>query len=108
MLPTRKKIVSSLLAFGLILDWAQWQREAVPAAEELKAHGMVRAVGLPIPGVNAFSAPVFDHEGQAVLVLTALGHQDEVNPAWHSPTARAMVEAMVAWVNESPEAWPNL
>lgn len=32
--------------------------------------------GKPIPGVNAFSAPVFDHEHEPVLVITALGHQD--------------------------------
>lgn len=75
------------------LSAAQWQAEAEPAAADLRAHGLVRAVGRPIPGVNAFSAPVFDHEGQAVMVITALGHQDDVPAAWASPTAQAVREA---------------
>ncbi|HEV8689505.1 MAG TPA: IclR family transcriptional regulator C-terminal domain-containing protein, partial [Ideonella sp.] len=60
------------------------------ATAELRVHGVTRAVGKPIPGVNAFSAPVRDHEGQPVLVITALGHQDHVPSAWSSPIARAV------------------
>ena len=47
------------------------------AREDVRQHGVVRAEGRPIPSVNAFSAPAFDHEGQPVLVITALGHQDD-------------------------------
>ena len=44
-------------------------------AAEVREHGVARAVGRPIPGVNAFSAPAFDHEGRAAIVVTALGHE---------------------------------
>lgn len=61
--------------------------------DEYRRHGVARAAGRPIPGVNAFSAPVFDHEGQPVMVVTALGHQDTFPAAWESPMAREVREA---------------
>jgi DNA-binding IclR family transcriptional regulator len=72
---------------------AQLDAEIKPAAAELKARGVTRAMGRPIPGVNAFSAPVLDHEGQPVLVITALGHQDHFPSAWNSPMADAVRQA---------------
>lgn len=68
-------------------------RELDELHAEWRAHGVTRAVGRPVPGVNAFSAPVFDHHGQAVLVVTALGHQDEFPSAWDSPLAQAVKAA---------------
>ncbi|RZL86916.1 MAG: IclR family transcriptional regulator [Variovorax sp.] len=62
-------------------------REAVA---ELREHGVARAEGKPIPGVNAFSAPVFDHEGVPVIVITALGHQDHFSADWNSSAAHAV------------------
>lgn len=63
------------------------------AKDEFAHHGCTRAVGRPIPGVNAFSTPVFDHDGQPALVLTLLGHQDHVSSAWTSPMASAVKRA---------------
>jgi DNA-binding IclR family transcriptional regulator len=63
------------------------------ARDEFARHGCTRAVGRPIPGVNAFSAPVFDHDGTPALVLTLLGHQDHVPAAWTSPMAQAVQRA---------------
>lgn len=60
---------------------------------ELRDHGVTRAAGRPIPGVNAFSAAAFTHEGEPALVVTALGHQDHVAADWDSPVARAVREA---------------
>lgn len=60
---------------------------------ELRAHGVVRAAGRPIPGVNAFSAAAFDHEGKAVLVITALGHEDNFPADWDSDVARSVRQA---------------
>lgn len=60
------------------------------------AHGCNRAVGRPIPGINAFSAPAFDHDGEAVVVLTLLGHQDNVPSSWKSPMAAAVKHAAAA------------
>jgi DNA-binding IclR family transcriptional regulator len=65
---------------------AEW-REAV---DEVRRHGVARAAGRPIPGVNAFSAAAFDHEGEPAIVITALGHQDHFPVAWDSPAAQAV------------------
>jgi DNA-binding IclR family transcriptional regulator len=65
-------------------------REAVA---EVRTHGVARALGRPMPGVNAFSAPVFDHEGEAVLVITLLGHQDHLAADWGGPAAHAVQQA---------------
>ena len=63
------------------------------ARDAFTRHGCTRAVGRPIPGVNAFSTPVLDHDGQVALVLTLLGHQDHVPSAWTSPMAVAVRQA---------------
>ena len=60
------------------------------AGDEVRRHGVARAAGRPIPGVNAFSAPAFDHEGEPALVITALGHQDHFPIGWDSAAARAV------------------
>ncbi len=62
-------------------------------AAEVRGHGVARAVGRPIPGVNAFSAPAFDHEGEVALVITLLGHQDHVCADWNGKPARAVRQA---------------
>lgn len=72
---------------------ADVQAQLASAQAELAGHGCTRAVGRPIPGVNAFSAPVFDHEGEPVLVLTLLGHQDHMPAAWSSSMAAALKRA---------------
>jgi DNA-binding IclR family transcriptional regulator len=67
--------------------------ELAKAAEEVRTYGVTRAVGRPIPGVNAFSAAAFDHDGEPVIVITALGHQDHFPEAWDSDAAHAVREA---------------
>lgn len=64
--------------------------EVEQSIEDLRLYGVTRAVGRPIPGVNAFSAPAFDHEGAAVLVITALGHEDSFPAQWDSAPALAV------------------
>ena len=60
---------------------------------DYRRHGVARAAGRPIPGVNAFSAVAFDHEARPALVITALGHQDGFSAAWNSPMAAAVRDA---------------
>ena len=70
---------------------------------ELREHGVARAEGRPIPGVNAFSAPAFDHEGEPVIVITALGHQDWFSADWNSVAAQSVrsaaqeISAQLGW-----------
>jgi DNA-binding IclR family transcriptional regulator len=95
VLPREQLELAMLAALGDLPDarlppLAASAAELAAIADELRTHGVTRAVGRPIPGVNAFSAPAFGHEGEPALVITALGHQDHVNPDWASPTARAV------------------
>lgn len=74
-------------------DADQQRSHFTQARHEYTAHGCTRAVGRPIPGINAFSAPAFDHSGEPAIVLTLLGHQDHVPSAWSSPMAAAVKQA---------------
>lgn len=68
-------------------------RELREAAAELAEHGLARAVGRPIPGIHAFSAPVIDHERRPVLVITSLGPAESFPADWRSPCATAVRRA---------------
>ncbi|MDP3819864.1 MAG: IclR family transcriptional regulator [Burkholderiales bacterium] len=68
-------------------------RELKEVSAEVRSQGLARAMGRPIPGINAFSAPVFDHEGHAALVITALGHEDNFSAAWDSAEAGGVRQA---------------
>lgn len=72
-----------------------------PEMARVRQRGLARAQGNPVPGVNAFSAPVFDHTGEIALALTALGSAAEFDATWTSPigkqvkaTARAISERL--------------
>ncbi|HSV83665.1 MAG TPA: IclR family transcriptional regulator C-terminal domain-containing protein [Ramlibacter sp.] len=73
-----------------------WRKEVDEVAAEVRRHGVARAVGRPIPGVNAFSAAAFDHEGHLSMVLTALDYEDRMKGDWNSAGARAVREAAAA------------
>jgi DNA-binding IclR family transcriptional regulator len=47
-------------------------------------------MGDPLPGVNAFAAPVFDHVGHVALVITAMGPAGSFDPRWGGPIAKAL------------------
>jgi len=40
---------------------------------DIRRAGLARALGNPLPGIDALSVPVFDHSGNIVLALTSLG-----------------------------------
>lgn len=50
------------------------------------------AIGSPIPGINAISAPVFDHTGQIQLAITLIGPADAVDTAPDSPHLARLTE----------------
>ena len=56
----------------------------------LKEHGFMRVVGSPIPGVNAFSAPVYDLEGTPAMVLTVTDRQERLPGTWNNPVSKAL------------------
>lgn len=57
---------------------------------ETRGRGMARAIGHPIPGINAFAAPVFDLSGQVVLVVTVMGPDYSFDAEWGSGVHRAL------------------
>jgi len=59
--------------------------------DEVRMRGFSRAVGRPIPGINAFSAPVFDSGGHVAMAITAMGPESSVLPDWDSPLAVALL-----------------
>jgi DNA-binding IclR family transcriptional regulator len=57
---------------------------------EVRSRGLARALGDPLPGVNAFAAPVFDHAGHVVLVITAMGPEGTFDADWDSAIATSL------------------
>ena len=55
---------------------------------EVRSRRLARAVGHPIPGINAFCAPVFDHNDQLALAITAMGPAASFDPDWDGPIAQ--------------------
>ena len=60
---------------------------------EIRGKGLSRASGSLTPGINGFSAPVYDHTGGMIAAITSLGSIGEFDVDWESSTARAMLEA---------------
>jgi DNA-binding IclR family transcriptional regulator len=59
---------------------------------DIRTRGLARAVGEPLRGVNAFSAPVYDHSGAVVLAVTAMGAVGTFDVNWNSPIASALLD----------------
>ena len=64
-----------------------------PIINEIRLHGISRASGSLTPGINGFSAPVFDHTGHMVAAITSLGAIGHFNTEWNSSLAVAIKEA---------------
>lgn len=54
---------------------------------EVRERKLARAQNEPIPGISAFSAPVFDHTCAMVLAITATGPSIRFNSDWNGPIA---------------------
>ncbi|MBP6707450.1 IclR family transcriptional regulator [Achromobacter sp. Marseille-Q0513] len=77
---------------------------------EVRQRGVARAVGDPIPGINGLSAPVFDSNGNVVLVITAIGAAGVFDARWNSPLVADIkrcadaVSAELGWQNVDARA----
>jgi DNA-binding IclR family transcriptional regulator len=60
---------------------------------EIRERGLSRASGSLTPGINGFSAPVYDHTNRMVAAITSLGSVGEFDVEWESETAKAMIKA---------------
>ncbi len=57
---------------------------------DTRKHGLSRTIGQPIPGINAFCAPVFDSAGHLVLGITAMGPAATFDSAWNGKVAKPL------------------
>ncbi|GAB3543905.1 IclR family transcriptional regulator [Noviherbaspirillum agri] len=90
---------------GEKLDAPRTRKELAPLLEETIAHGLARMVGRLDPtaarkpgatraaerllaGFNAFSAPVFDHDGHMRFALTVVGSSAHVDESWEGEIAQ--------------------
>lgn len=60
---------------------------------DTRKRGLSRATGSLTPGINGFSAPVYDHTGNMVAAITSLGAVGEFDVEWDSSAARSMLSA---------------
>jgi DNA-binding IclR family transcriptional regulator len=58
--------------------------------QEVRRHGLSRSEGEILPGVNAMSAPVFDHTGAIALAVTAIGPAAIFDTRWDGELAGAL------------------
>lgn len=72
------------------LQQTQLRRQLEKTLGEFRQHGLARATGNLTPGINGFSAPVYDHSGGMVAALTSLGSVGEFSADWDSPVAVAL------------------
>jgi DNA-binding IclR family transcriptional regulator len=66
--------------------WKDFEAQLV----DVRAHGLSRSVGEVMPGVNAMAAPVFDHTGEMVLAITAIGSAAVFETRWDGEIAQAL------------------
>ncbi len=64
--------------------------------DEVRKRKLSRVHGAVLPGVDAIAAPVFDHRGQLMAVICAVGRTEAMNTDWDGPIARALDEAATA------------
>jgi DNA-binding IclR family transcriptional regulator len=57
---------------------------------ETRLRGMSRTIGQPIPGINAFCAPVFDSTNNIVLGILAMGPQATFDDDWDGAIAKPL------------------
>jgi DNA-binding IclR family transcriptional regulator len=71
---------------GGLRNWKEMQTDL----QEVREHGISRVLGNPIPGVSAFAAPVFDHNGDIALAITIIGPTGAFDPDWDSANAQTL------------------
>lgn len=79
--------------------------------EKVRALGMAKAQGNPLPGIDALSVPVFDHTGNITLAITSLGPASLFDTREDGPIAGALKEtaaeiSRLLGYRPAPEAKP--
>jgi DNA-binding IclR family transcriptional regulator len=59
--------------------------------DETRRHGLASVSGDLVPGVNALSAPIFDHKDRIAGVIGALGRGEELDVDYKGAVASALL-----------------
>ena len=70
--------------------------EFAARTEEVRRHGIARAIDLSVVGVSAMAAPVFDARGHIVLALTTIGPTAAFDARWDGLVAQTLRGAAAA------------
>lgn len=91
------KLVEPVIAEELAALQRGWveigtlEGDALQAAiAKVKRDGMAATVDLPVPGISALSAPVFNHSGHLQLAVTIIGPTRAVKTSLDGPHAEAL------------------
>ncbi|MBC3909417.1 IclR family transcriptional regulator [Undibacterium umbellatum] len=87
------KVIAREVEDELVIGQAGVQltsRDIASVLAEVRVQGLARAQGLPIPGINALSAPVFNHACTLSLVITATGPKGSFDTDWNGELAQAL------------------
>ncbi|SUE62632.1 IclR family transcriptional regulator [Roseomonas gilardii] len=95
-LPTRqvRPLLEEELALGSRsrkVGHATSQAELDRQIAEIRSLGYATTEGIPVPGINAVAAPVFDHTGQMQYAITAIGNAGMLDASPRSPQAEAVL-----------------
>jgi len=71
--------------------FVELETQAEDLFTEFRQRGLSRATGSLTPGINGFSAPVFDHSENMVAAITSLGPVGDFNVEWNSPLAQTIL-----------------
>jgi DNA-binding IclR family transcriptional regulator len=83
----RSQDISRGRRVGAATSKAQLARDAAEAREQ----GYATTIGIPVPGISAVSAPVFDYSGQMQLAVTLIGPSEVVDTNPGSPQTAALI-----------------
>ena len=72
-------------------DWPSLTASMV----DVKKYGAARAQSDLLPGINSFSAPVLDAWAVPQVVISVIGHADQLDVAWTSPALTQLLAQCV-------------
>jgi DNA-binding IclR family transcriptional regulator len=79
---------------GLIADELRRSRSGdAKVVEQVRSRGVAAVEGTLVPGVNALSVPIFDHDSRIAGVIGVLSRSEELDVSHKGPVARALLRA---------------
>jgi len=94
----KRRLDSELLTIAKTMStrFSSLTKQLEKQLNEIRDRGKSRASGSLTPGINGFSAPVFDHSGNMVAAITSLGTIGHFDMAWDSQLAVSIKAAVAA------------